>query len=81
MKQIEERIILVLNLYDKIDPEKLKLSSHFMKDLGLDSLDHVEIIMAVEDEFGFEIPDMDSERLYTVKDLIRYIGDKEDIYD
>lgn len=78
---IEERIILVLNLYDKIDPEKLKIESHFMKDLGLDSLDHVEIIMAVEDEFGFEIPDMDSERLYTVKDLIRYIGDKEDIYD
>lgn len=81
LKQIEQRIILVLNLYDKIDPEKLKLESHFMKDLGLDSLDHVEIIMAVEDEFGFEIPEMDSERLYTVKDLIRYIGDKEDIYD
>lgn len=81
LKMIEERIILVLNLYDKIDPEKLKVESHFMKDLGLDSLDHVEIIMAVEDEFGFEIPDMDSERLYTVKDLIQYIGDKEDIYD
>ena len=78
---IEERITLVLNLYDKIDPEKLKLDSHFMKDLGLDSLDHVEIIMAVEDEFGFEIPDMDAERLYTVKDIVRYIGDKEDIYD
>jgi NADH dehydrogenase (ubiquinone) 1 alpha/beta subcomplex 1, acyl-carrier protein len=78
---IEQRIILVLNLYDKIDPEKLKVESHFIKDLGLDSLDHVEIIMAVEDEFAFEIPDMDSERLYTVKDLVRYIGDKEDIYD
>lgn len=78
---IEERIILVLNLYDKIDPEKLKIDSHFMKDLGLDSLDHVEIIMAIEDEFGFEIPEMDQERLYTVKDFVRYIGDKEDIYD
>ncbi|XP_070501829.1 acyl carrier protein, mitochondrial-like [Chironomus tepperi] len=81
LKMIEERITLVLNLYDKIDPEKLKRESHFMKDLGLDSLDHVEIIMAVEDEFGFEIPDMDAERLYTVKDLVRYIGDKEDCYD
>lgn len=81
LKMIEQRIILVLNLYDKIDPEKLKVESHFMKDLGLDSLDHVEIIMAVEDEFGFEIPEMDQERLYTVKDLVRYIGDKEDIYD
>lgn len=78
---IQDRIILVLNLYDKIDPEKLKVESHFMKDLGLDSLDHVEIIMAVEDEFGFEIPEVDQERLYTVKDLVRYIGDKEDIYD
>jgi NADH dehydrogenase (ubiquinone) 1 alpha/beta subcomplex 1 len=78
---IEERITLVLNLYDKIDPEKLKVDSHFMKDLGLDSLDHVEIIMAVEDEFGFEIPEIDQERLYCVKDLVRYIGDKEDIYD
>lgn len=81
LKMIEERIILVLNLYDKIDPEKLKIESHFMKDLGLDSLDHVEIIMAIEDEFGFEIPEMDQERLYTVKDFIRYIADKEDIYD
>ena len=38
--------------YDKIDPEKLSVNSHFMKDLGLDSLDQVEIIMAMEDEFG-----------------------------
>jgi NADH dehydrogenase (ubiquinone) 1 alpha/beta subcomplex 1 len=41
-----------LKLYDKIDPEKLSVNSHFMKDLGLDSLDQVEIIMAMEDEFG-----------------------------
>lgn len=37
------RVILVLNLYDKVDPEKLTLESHFFKDLGLDSLDHVEV--------------------------------------
>ncbi|KAL5018932.1 hypothetical protein ScPMuIL_004654 [Solemya velum] len=54
---VEQRILLVLRLYDKIDPEKLTLDSHFMNDLGLDSLDQVEIIMAMEDEFGFEIPD------------------------
>uniref|UniRef100_A0A1I8JSC5 Acyl carrier protein n=1 Tax=Macrostomum lignano TaxID=282301 RepID=A0A1I8JSC5_9PLAT len=41
----------------------LTLESQFAKDLGLDSLDHVELIMAVEDEFGFEIPDQDAERL------------------
>lgn len=55
--------------------------SHFHKDLGLDSLDHVEVIMAIEDEFGFEIPDGDADKLYTPKDVIRYIADKEDIYD
>lgn len=78
---IKERVILVLNLYDKVDPEKLTVDSHFHKDLGLDSLDHVEVIMAMEDEFGFEIPDMDAEKLMSPKDIIRYIADKEDIFD
>ncbi|XP_065541909.1 acyl carrier protein, mitochondrial [Lathamus discolor] len=49
---IKERVLYVLKLYDKIDPEKLTAESHFMKDLGLDSLDQVEIIMAMEDEFA-----------------------------
>jgi NADH dehydrogenase (ubiquinone) 1 alpha/beta subcomplex 1 len=49
---IEQRVLLVLNLYDKIDPTKLKLTSSFSQDLGLDSLDHVEVIIAMEDEFG-----------------------------
>lgn len=52
-----------------------------MKDLGLDSLDHVEVIMAMEDEFGFEIPDQDAEKLMRPADLIQYIADKEDIYE
>lgn len=70
--------MLVLRLFDKIDPEKLgpdHLTIHFMKDLGLDSLDQVEIIMKLEDEFGFEIPDNHAEKLMTPKDLIEYIGD------
>lgn len=81
LKLIKERVILVLSLYDKVNPEKLTVESHFHKDLGLDSLDHVEVIMAMEDEFGFEIPDVDAERLHSPKDLIQYIADKEDIYD
>lgn len=52
-----------------------------MNDLGLDSLDHVEVIMAMEDEFGFEIPDGDAERLVRPKDIVQYIADKEDIYE
>jgi NADH dehydrogenase (ubiquinone) 1 alpha/beta subcomplex 1 len=49
---IEQRVLLVLKLYDKINPEKLKLESHFINDLGLDSLDHIDVIIAMEDEFG-----------------------------
>ena len=41
--------------FDKISADKITLDSHFINDLGLDSLDHVEVIMAVEDEFGFEV--------------------------
>ena len=62
-------------------PLQLKTDSHFINDLGLDSLDHVEVIMAMEDEFGFEIPDGDAERLHRPADIVQYIADKEDIYE
>uniref|UniRef100_A0A2K5Q651 Acyl carrier protein n=1 Tax=Cebus imitator TaxID=2715852 RepID=A0A2K5Q651_CEBIM len=64
-----------------IDPEKLSVNSHFMKDLGLDSLDQVEIIMAMEDEFGFEIPDLDAEKLMCPQQIVDYIADKKDVYE
>lgn len=78
---IRDRVILVLKLYDKVDPNKLTLDSHFLNDLGLDSLDHVEVIMAMEDEFGFEIPDADAEKLLTPANIVRYVGDKKDVYE
>ncbi|XP_053550321.1 acyl carrier protein, mitochondrial [Bombina bombina] len=81
LESISERVSYVLKLYDKIDPEKLSASSHFMKDLGLDSLDQVEIIMAMEDEFGFEIPDADGEKLMTPQEIVDYIADKKDVYE
>ncbi|XP_067613033.1 acyl carrier protein, mitochondrial isoform X2 [Eurosta solidaginis] len=81
LKLINERVLLVLKLYDKIDPSKLSVDSHFINDLGLDSLDHVEVIMAMEDEFGFEIPDSDAEKLLKPADIIKYVADKEDIYE
>lgn len=80
-KSIEERVLLVLRLYDKVDPAKLSLDSHFLNDLGLDSLDHVEVVMAMEDEFGFEIPDGDAEKLLRPADIIQYVADKEEVYD
>jgi len=78
---ITQRTFLTLKLYDKVDPEKLNLETHFMKDLGLDSLDHVEVIMAIEDEFAFEIPDQDAEKLMTPGQIVRYVADKYDIYE
>ncbi|NXT75896.1 ACPM protein, partial [Zapornia atra] len=77
---IKDRVLYVLKLYDKIDPEKAT-ESHFMKDLGLDSLDQVEIIMAMEDEFGFEIPDGDAEKLMCPQEIVDYIADKKDVYE
>lgn len=81
MKMVEQRIMLVLSLYDKIDPKKLTLDSNFFKDLGLDSLDFVEVIMAIEDEFGFEIPDGDSDSMKTPRDIYQYICDRKDVYE
>ncbi|XP_053598775.1 acyl carrier protein, mitochondrial isoform X2 [Microplitis demolitor] len=81
IEEIEKRVLKICTDYDKITADKLTLDSHFMNDLGLDSLDHVEVIMAIEDDFGFEIPDMDAEKLMKPGDIVRYIADREDIYE
>ncbi|XP_067390342.1 acyl carrier protein, mitochondrial [Emydura macquarii macquarii] len=81
LESITDRVLYVLKLYDKVDPEKLSVTSHFMKDLGLDSLDQVEIIMAMEDEFGFEIPDAEAEKLMCPQEIVDYIADKKDVYE
>merc|ERR1712018_1009380 len=81
LQQIADRTLLVLKLYDKINPETITLDSHLIKDCGLDSLDHVEVIMAMEEEFGFEIPDDHAEKLWTPRQLIQYIADHEDVFE
>nr|AAI52173.1 Zgc:92607 protein [Danio rerio] len=81
LKTVHERVLYVLKLYDKINPEKLQVTSHFMKDLGLDSLDQVEIIMAMEDELGFEIPDEDAEKLMTPEQVVQYIAEKKEVHE
>ncbi|XP_035903469.1 acyl carrier protein, mitochondrial isoform X3 [Anopheles stephensi] len=79
--ELRQRVLKVVGAYDKVTADKLTLESHFINDLGLDSLDHVEVIMAMEDEFGFEIPDGDAEKLFRPADIVQYIADKEDIYE
>merc|ERR1711931_159206 len=77
---IEDRIMLVLRCFDKIDPEKLTVDSHFINDLGLDSLDHVEIVFMIEEEFLFEFPTEDWERMWTPADFKQYIADRFDVF-
>merc|ERR1711973_256416 len=81
MADIESRVLTVCKAFDKIVADQVALESHFINDLGLDSLDHVEVIMAIEDEFGFEIPDDHAEKLMTPNQIIRYVADHEDVYE
>lgn len=59
-----------------VDAESVKPSSSFINDLGADSLDIVELVMAMEEEFGLEIPDEEAEKIKTVGDVITYISGK-----
>ena len=57
-----------------VDEAEVKPEAHFVDDLGADSLDVVELVMALEEEFSLEISDEDAEKLTTVKQVIEYIG-------
>jgi acyl carrier protein len=59
-----------------VDPEKVKAEASFIDDLGADSLDIVELVMAMEEEFDLEIPDEDAEKLKTVNDVQTYLTGK-----
>ena len=56
-----------------IEPEKVTDDASFVEDLGADSLDTVELVMAFEEEFGIDIPDEDAEKMRTVGDAITYL--------
>jgi acyl carrier protein len=59
-----------------VEPEKVTLEASFVEDLGADSLDTVELVMAFEEEFGIEIPDEDAEKLQKVGDAVKYLEGK-----
>ena len=59
-----------------VKKEEVTDNAKFVDDLGADSLDTVELVMALEEEFGVEIPDEDAEKLSTVGDALRYIEEK-----
>lgn len=57
-------------------PEEVKPETSFIDDLGADSLDSIELVMALEEKFNIEIPDEDAEEIDTVADVVRYIENK-----
>jgi len=72
-REVQERVLSLVKNFDKVDKSKVTATAHFQKDLGLDSLDTVEVLMSIEDEFKLEIPDADAEKIGTVGDTIDYI--------
>ena len=68
------REIIALEL--GVEQEKVVDDANFVDDLGADSLDTVELVMAFEEEFGIEIPDEDAERMQTVAEAIAYLNEK-----
>ena len=71
-----EKVRAMLAKQLNLQPDKITPESDVVKDLGADSLDQVELVMALEEEFGSDIPDEDAEKLTTVGDAIKYVESK-----
>ena len=74
MSSVEERVIKMVAEQLGVKEDDIQTGSSFVEDLGADSLDTVELIMALEEEFDAEIPDEDAEKIATVEDAINYIN-------
>jgi acyl carrier protein len=78
MSDVEERVKRIIVDQLGVKPEEVTLSASFVADLGADSLDTVELVMAFEEEFEVEIPDEDAEKITTVKQVVEYIESHKD---
>ena len=76
MSNTEEQVKKIVVDHLGIDESKVMLESKFIDDLGADSLDTVELVMAFEEEFGSEISDSEAEKILTVGDAIKFIEGK-----
>jgi len=74
-KTLERRVIEIIVEQLGVSEEEVTLEASFIEDLGADSLDLVELIMAMEEEFGIEISDEDAEKIQTVQDVVNYINE------
>ena len=73
MASVEEKVRHIIVEQLGVDEDEVKAEASFVDDLGADSLDVVELVMALEEEFGLEIGDEDAEKLTTVKKVVDYI--------
>ena len=76
MSEISEKVKSIVAEQLGVKAEEVKDDAKFIDDLGADSLDTVELVMALEEEFGSEIPDEDAEKLTTVGEAVKYIEEK-----
>ena len=76
MSDISERVIEIVMEHLGVEKDKITENSSFIDDLGADSLDTVELVMAFEEEFGSEISDSEAEKILTVGDAIKFIESK-----
>ena len=73
MSDVADRVKKIVVEHLGVDEGKVTENASFIDDLGADSLDTVELVMAFEEEFGMEIPDEEAEKLQTVRDAVNYI--------
>ena len=73
---IEQRVKKIIVEQLSVNADQVTPEAKFIEDLGADSLDTVELVMAFEEEFSVEVPDEDAEKLQTVGDVVKYIEEK-----
>ena len=78
MADIESRVRDIIVNELGVEPSKVTTEASFVEDLGADSLDTVELVMALEEEFGIEIPDEDAEKISTVGQAVTYIQEHKE---
>ena len=76
MSDVAERVKKIVIEHLSVEPDKVTESASFIDDLGADSLDNVELVMAFEEEFDIEIPDDAAEHIQTVGDAVKFITEK-----
>jgi acyl carrier protein len=76
-KPLEQRVKDIIVEQLGVKPDQVTPAAKFIEDLGADSLDTVELVMALEEEFGIEVPDEQAEKLQSVGDVIKYVEESQ----